>query len=242
MTEELPVGLESNERVAVRLLSARMTFKGWPPAALQFYVELEADNSKAFWTAHRDVYEHAIKEPFLALTEEVRKEFGPLRLFRPYRDTRFAKDKSPYKTTAAAATEGPGGAAYYVQVSAEGLYVGSGYYHMMPDQLERYRKAVADAKLGPKLASAVDALRKKYTVASREPLKRVPRGFDADNPRAELLKMKGVHVGREFGAPKWLHTAGARPRILTAWRDAAPVNRWLDRHVGPSAAPPPEPT
>jgi uncharacterized protein (TIGR02453 family) len=183
-----------------------------------------------------------VKAPFLALSEAVEREFGPLRLFRPYRDTRFSKDKSPYKTAAAAVTESQGGAAYYVMINAEGLYAGSGYYHLAPDQLERYRAAVADPRTGPKLASAVDALLKKnYNVDARESLKRVPRGFDAETPRAELLKKKGMHVGREFGAPKWLHGAGALERIVTAWRDAAPVNRWLDRHVGPSTAPPPEP-
>ena len=219
-----------------------MSFKGWPAAALEFYVGLEADNSKPYWIAHNDVYEGSVKAPFLALSDAVEREFGPLRLFRPYRDTRFSKDKSPYKTAAAAVTESQGGAAYYVMINAEGLYAGSGYYHLAPDQLERYRASVADTRTGPKLASAVDALlKKKYNVDARESLKRVPRGFDAEHPRAELLKKKGIHVGREFGAPKWLHAAGALERIVTAWRDAAPVNRWLDRHVGPSTAPPPEP-
>ena len=112
----------------------------------------------------------------------------------------------------------------------------------MPDQLERYRAAVADNRTGPKLATAVAALRKqRYNVDARESLKRSPRGYEPDHPRAELLRMKGVHVGREFGAPKWVHTAGALDRILTTWRDAKPVNQWLDRHVGPSTAPPPEP-
>ena len=219
-----------------------MSFRGWPAAALSFYVGLEADNSKSYWQANKPVYEEAVKAPFLALSPIVEKEFGPLHLFRPNRDTRFAKDKSPYKTAAAAVTESEAGAAYYVQLSALGLYVGSGYYHLAPDQLERYRAAVADTKTGPKLAAAVDALRKqRYTVESRDALKRVPRGFDADHPRAELLKLKGMHVGREFGAPKWLHSAGALDRIVTTWRAAAPVNRWLDRHVGPSTEAPPEP-
>ena len=53
--------------------------------------------------------------------------------------------------------------------------------------------------------------------------------------------MKGIHVGRDFSAPKWLHSAGARDRIVKTWRDATPVNRWLDRNVGPSTLPPPEP-
>jgi uncharacterized protein (DUF2461 family) len=122
------------------------------------------------------------------------------------------------------------------------LFVGSGYYHLQSDQLQRFREKVADNRAGPKLSAAVEGLRKKrYSVAARESLKRVPRGIDADHPRAELLRMKGVHIGRTFGAPKWLHTAGAAQRIVTTWRDAAPVNTWLDRHVGPSSLAPPEP-
>jgi uncharacterized protein (TIGR02453 family) len=218
-----------------------MTFKGWPRAALEFYAGLEADNSKAYWTAHKSVYDDDVKAPFLALSEAVEKEFGPLRVFRPYRDTRFSKDKTPYKTQAAAVTEGQGGTHYYVMLGAEGLYAGSGYYQLMPDQLERFRAAVADNRTGSKLAAAVEAVRKqRYSVDARESLKRVPRGFDAESPRADLLRMKGIHVGREFGAPKWLHSTAALDRITTAWRDAAPVNRWLDRHVGPSTEAPPE--
>jgi len=218
-----------------------MTFKGWPDAALAFYVGIEADNSKAYWLAHKTVYDESVKAPFLALSELIKKEFGPLHVFRPYRDTRFSKDKTPYKTAAAAVTEGPGGASYYVQVSAEGLYAGSGYYHLQSDQLQRFRDAVADHRSGPKLATAVDALRKKYSVDAREALKRVPRGIDPEHPRGELLRMKGMHVGRTFGAPRWMHTAAAADRIVTTWRDAAPVNKWLDRHVGPSRLAPPEP-
>jgi uncharacterized protein (TIGR02453 family) len=219
-----------------------MTFKGWPDAVLDFYVGLEADNSKPYWLAHKSTYDECVRAPFEELSALVEKEFGALRVFRPYRDARFSKDKTPYKTTAAAVTESQGGAAYYVQISAEGLFVGSGYYHLASDQLQRFRDSVSDNRKGTKLASAVDAVRKKkYSVASRDALKRVPRGVDPDHPRAELLRMKGIHIGRTFGAPRWLHTAGAAERIVTAWRDAAPVNGWLDRHVGPSTLPPPEP-
>jgi uncharacterized protein (TIGR02453 family) len=218
------------------------TFRGWPIAALDFYAKLEANNSRDWWLANKASYDECVKAPFLALSPLVEREFGPLHMFRPNRDTRFSNDKTPYKTAAAAVTESEGGASYYVQISAEGLYVGSGYYHLQPDQLERYRAAVADNRKGAQLASAVEAVRKsKYSVESRDALKRVPRGFEPDHPRAELLKRKGLHVGRTYGAPKWLHGAGALDRIVTAWRDAKPVNRWLDRHVGPSEAAPPEP-
>jgi uncharacterized protein (TIGR02453 family) len=219
-----------------------MTFRGWPQDALDFYVGLEADNSKTFWLAHKHIYDDCVKAPFLALSEEIQHEFGPLHVFRPNRDIRFAKDKSPYKTAAAAVTESEGGAAYYVQISTAGLYVGSGFYHLASDQLERYRAAVADSKTGPKLAAAVAGLRKnRYEVASREALQRAPRGFPPDHPRVELLRMKGMHVGRTFGAPAWVHTSRSFDRIVTAWRDAASVNRWLDKHVGPSTLAPPEP-
>jgi uncharacterized protein (TIGR02453 family) len=219
-----------------------VTFKGWPERALDFYAGLEADNSKSYWLAHKSEYDDAVKAPFVELSAVVDREFGPLHLFRPNRDIRFSKDKSPYKTSAAAVTESEGGAAYYVQLSATGLYAGSGYYHLQNDQLELFRRAVDDPKTGPQLAKAVAALRKqRYEVASRDSLKRTPRGFEADHPRSELLRMKGMHVGRTFGAPRWLHTKAAADRIMTAWRDASPVNRWLDRYVGPSTLAPPEP-
>ena len=219
-----------------------MTFKGWPASALEFYVGLESDNSKAYWTAHKPTYDECVRAPFLELSTVIEREFGPLHVFRPNRDTRFAKDKSPYKTAAAAVTEGEGGAAYYVQLSANGLYAGSGYYMLASDQLERFRAAVAAERTGPKLAAAIAALRKqRYEVAAREELKRAPRGFAPDHPRVELLRMKGIHVGRTFGAPKWIHSGAAAERIVAAWRDASVVNRWLDRHVGPSTLPPPEP-
>jgi len=219
-----------------------VTFNGWPDRALDFYAGLEADNSKSYWLAHKSEYDDSVKAPFIELSAIVQREFGPLHLFRPNRDIRFSKDKSPYKTAAAAVTESEGGAAYYVQLSATGLYAGSGYYHLQNDQLELFRRAVDDPKTGSQLAKAVAALRKqRYEVASRESLKRAPRGFDPDHPRAELLRMKGMHVGRTFGAPRWMHTKAAADHIMTAWRDASPVNRWLDRYVGPSTLAPPEP-
>ena len=183
-----------------------------------------------------------MKAPFLELSELVEKEFGPLILFRPNRDTRFSKDKTPYKTAAAARDRER---RWRVVLRAD---LGGGSLRrqrLLPpanDQLERFRRAVADNRSGPKFVSALETVRKKkYSVDSRDSLKRVPRGFDPDHPRAELLQHKGIHCGRDFGAPKWLHSNAAHERIVTAWRDAKPVNTWLDTYVGPSAEAPPEP-
>jgi len=109
-----------------------MSFRGWPVEAVEFYEGLEADNSKAYWSAHRPVYDAAVKGPLDELLSELAGEFGPGRVFRPNRDIRFSADKSPYKTAIAATV----GRDNYVQFSARGLGAGSGMWRMAPDQLK----------------------------------------------------------------------------------------------------------
>jgi uncharacterized protein (TIGR02453 family) len=213
-------------------------FRGWPPEAITFYEGLEADNSKAYWTAHKATYEECVRAPFLALADEARDEVGELRLFRPYRDVRFSKDKTPYKTAAGAAGELEGGSVVYVQVSAAGLFVASGYYQPAADQLERFRAAVADDRSGPQLEEVLASLREQGFDIGGEALKVAPRGFPRDHPRVALLRHKGVTAGRSFAPARWLSTAKARDRVLDTWRGAAPLHAWLDRHVGPSTLPP----
>ena len=75
-----------------------MSFQGWPEAALDYFEGLERDNSKAYWTAHRAVYDEAVLAPMTDLTDELAPEFGDAKIFRPYRDIRFSADKSPYRT------------------------------------------------------------------------------------------------------------------------------------------------
>ena len=85
-----------------------------------------------------------MRAPMLALLAELESEFGPGKLFRPYRDVRFSKDKTPYKTNAAVTVGDGHGAGRYLSLGADGLFVGGGYYHTAPDQVERLRRAVAD--------------------------------------------------------------------------------------------------
>ncbi|MDQ1520808.1 MAG: hypothetical protein QOI55_1881 [Actinomycetota bacterium] len=219
-----------------------MGFTGWPAEAFELYVGLEADNSRTYWHARRDVYDNAVRAPFADLSDAVAKRFGPLRVFRPNRDIRFSRDKSPYKTAAAAATESPGGASYYVQVSAEGMFVGCGMYHMAPDQLERWRAALDNSRAGAQLERIVaDVRAKRYEIGAMESLKSAPRGYAKDHPRIDLLRMKGLTMGRSFPLARWMHTAKALDRIVAAWDDATPMNRWLEQKVGPSTLPPREP-
>lgn len=188
-----------------------MAFRGWPTEAITFDADLEADNTKAFWEAHRATYAPAVKQPFAELSAAVADEFGPLHLFRPHRDVRFSKDKSPYKIAAGAVAEGEGGTRFYVEISSTGLRVASGYYHLLPDQLERWRAAVADDASGPVIEAAVAEVRRRGLDAdSREKLVRAPRGYPKDHPR------------------------------IDTWRQAEPLTRLLDRHIGPSHLPPEE--
>lgn len=213
-------------------------FTGFPPEAVELYRRLEHENTRAFWTANKDVYEHAVRAPLLALTGEVAAEFGPFHLFRPYRDVRFSHDKSPYKTHQGAVTEGEGGEAYYLHIGPEGLFVGTGYHRMARDQLIRFRDAVVDERSGPDLLRRVAALERKGYELGGEALKTAPRGYPRDHPRVRLLRCKGLTAGRTFGTPTWLSTRRALTRVTEGWRAARGLNEWLAAHVGPSLEPP----
>jgi len=207
-----------------------VTFRGWPESALDFYDGLEADNSKAYWLDHRDVYERDVKAPMDALIAELAPQFGEARLFRPYRDTRFSRDKSPYKTTIAAMI-GDG----YVQLSADGLMAGAGMYHLAPDQLARYRAAVDSEVTGRRLQSIVNSLRAaQLEVTAMETLKTAPRGYPKDHPRVELLRHKGLVAMKAWPVASWLGTAGAKTRVVDVLRSSAPLVQWLHAHVGPA--------
>ena len=118
-----------------------MTFTGIPVAALDFYEDLEADNSKSFWTANKQIYDEAVRTPLEALAAELEPEFGSPKLFRPYRDVRFAKDKTPYKTQQGVWFAD---SARYVAVGAAGLFIAGGYWGTASDQVGRLRRAVDD--------------------------------------------------------------------------------------------------
>jgi uncharacterized protein (TIGR02453 family) len=210
-----------------------MAFSGWPAEALEFFEGLEADNSKAYWTAHKAVYEASVRAPMIDLLDELAEEFGPGRIARPYRDVRFSPDKSPYKTSIYAILEGGG----YVNVSADGLVAGIGYYQMAPDQLDRYRRAVADDKGGAGLVGIIERLTAgQVEVGGSSSLRSAPRGYPKDHPRIELLRHRGLIAWRHWPAAPWLHTAAAKQRVVKFLRLTAPLHAWLDDHVGPTAA------
>lgn len=206
------------------------TFTGFGDGAVEFYDGLVADNSKAYWTDQRAVYESDVRAPMQALLAALEPEFGAGKIFRPYRDVRFSHDKTPYKTHCGA-TVGP----FYVQVGPDGLLVAGGYYRMAPDQVARYRTAVAEDRRGGDLEKRLAALGE-LTLAG-ETLKTRPRGFDPDHPRIDLLRHKGLFAWRAWEPDDVLHEPGTLDRVAGTWRVLRPLTEWLADHVGPSEQP-----
>jgi uncharacterized protein (TIGR02453 family) len=208
-----------------------MSFSGWPEAALDFYEGLESDNSKTYWSAHRPVYEAAVLGPMTELTEELAPDFGDVKIFRPNRDIRFSKDKSPYKT-AIGAMLGSG----YIQLSAAGLAAGNGMYQMAADQLDRYREAVTDDGAGGQLEQIIKAItRHDIEVHGRDVLKTAPRGYRTDHPRIGLLRYKGLVAWQEWPVEPWLSTPAAKKHLAAFMTATQPLTSWLDVNVGSSA-------
>ncbi|MEV0615516.1 DUF2461 domain-containing protein [Nonomuraea sp. NPDC050404] len=214
-----------------------MGFSGFPDEAILFYEGLEADNSKTYFAQHKRLYEEAVREPMLALTEELAGEFGRAHLFRPYRDVRFSKDKTPYKTHQGAFVEAMPAIGFYVEISAEGLSTAGGVYSTASDQVARYRAAVDEDLSGKVLESIADALTAEGYELRGERLKTRPRGFGDEHPRIELLRHKSLFAGMRFEPAEWVHTAQVRERVEHTWRAFGPLVEWLCTHVRGSELP-----
>ncbi len=205
-----------------------MAFSGWPEEALDFYDALAADNTKTFWTAHKTDYDEKILRPMTELTEELAAEFGEPKIFRPYRDVRFSSDKTPYKTHIGAVIGDSG----YVQLSLEGLGAGAGMWEMNPEQLARYRAAVASDRLGAELEQIIAEIEKAdITIHGHGVLKSAPRGYPADHPRIALLRYKGLTAWKQWPVEPWLESTSAKDRLISFFRTARPLRSWLTENV-----------
>lgn len=219
-----------------------MAFTGFGEHAIDFYDGLEADNSKSYWEDNKHVYASDVRAPMEALLAELSPEFASetsrVTVFRPYRDVRFAKDKTPYKTHCGGVIEpGRGAGAYYVEVGPAGLRVGGGCFHLASDQLTRFRAAVAEDLHGKALSDIVGRLSRAGWSILGEQLKTKPRGYDVDHPRIGLLRHKSLYAARVWEPDDVLHEREVLSRVRKGFRALRAFNEWAADHVGVSEVP-----
>ncbi|HZA72682.1 MAG TPA: DUF2461 domain-containing protein [Propionibacteriaceae bacterium] len=206
---------------------------GFRAEATQFFADLEDDNSREFWRANAEVFEREVKQPMTALLESLPERYQPFRLFRMNRDLRFTRDKSPYKTQQGAISEAEG-SGYYLHLDGTGLLVAAGAYQMEPDQLERYRAAVDDARKGRALERILADLEQQEiaTEMGMPALKTAPRGYAKDHPRVGLLRRKGLVGSRTLTGTALRDGDGVRDFVVETFTACQPLVGWLSKHVG----------
>ena len=233
---------------------AAPTFTGFQPEAIQFLVDLAENNDRAWFQPRKGEYERLLKEPLEALIATLSQRFEargiPLRAdparspFRIYRDVRFSKDKSPYKTNLGASFpwigEGPAdgvgrshtgtvhSSGGYFHLSPGEIYVGGGIWHPEKPWIDAFRRRVVDEPV--EIRALVDEAKFKKTFGSvssdGHSLQRVPTGFPPDHPEAELLKLKDVVFGRRLSDADAM--SPALPDIMAdSFATALPVMRYL---------------
>ena len=227
-------------------MSERTAFSGFPSAGLDFLAGLAADNSKRYFDAHRETYEKSLLEPardfVVALGDELERRISPGihaeprvngSIFRINRDTRFSRDKTPYKTHldlffwegAGRSRECPG---FFFRLGPDVLLLGAGLHRFDGRLLDAYRDAVAADAPGRALETALaDAARGGGVEIGGKSYKRVPQGFDPAHPRAELLKHDGLYVWTETAPPKVVQEAGLVTWCAGRYERLTPVHRWI---------------
>ena len=213
-------------------------FGGFPPAVFAWFEGLEADNSRDYVQRTRNVLDGPVRGQMELLLDALAgDEFGQrIKLFRQHRDLRFSRDKSPFKTRTYGLVHG-GPRAYYAELSARGLYAGSGFYRPEREQLARFRDAVLDDATGPELEGLVADARAAGLEVEGATLRSAPRGVPRDHPRVALLRHTSLIVGRQLApGARGIGRDAAIGHLADTWRAAGPVLRWVDRTVGRPAA------
>jgi uncharacterized protein (TIGR02453 family) len=195
------------------------TFAGFRPEAVQFLIDLAEHNDRAWFQPRKAEYERLLKEPMEELVAALGDRFAargiPLQadprrsIFRIYRDTRFSKDKSPYKTNVGASMPWVEGAAdgedavhgngAYFHFAPGDVFIGGGMYRPEKARLDALRQAIVDDPERVRAAIEDPGFLATFgPVGSHEMLKRVPPGYPADHPMADLLRAKDMTFGRRL--------------------------------------------
>lgn len=229
------------EALCAGVIVGAVGFDGFGAGVTDFYEGLLADNSKVYWNDNLAQYREQVRGPMEALLAELEPGFAPGfghgKVFRPHRDVRFSRDKSPYKTHCGAVIEpGRGAGAYYVEVSADGLLVAGGCFHAAPDQLARFRTAVGETIHGRSLRALIDDLGRRGWEITGDTLKSRPRVVPADHPLLDLLRHRTLYAVQRWEPDDVLYERACLERVRSAWMGLRELNQWFADHVGASEA------
>ncbi len=229
-------------------------FTGFRPAALKFLRSLARNNRREWFEENREKYESEVKRPMQILVEEIDARLGEIApemignpkrsIFRIYRDVRFSKDKSPYKTNAAAwfyhrdaghavGTQAVhGGAGFYFQIAPNECEIAGGIWMPPNEALKTLRTAIADDPDELRGILKQSAFRRAFgEMSDTAVLKRPPRGFDPDHPAIDLLRYKSFTVSRPLSESDV--TSAKLPDIIAKqYATMLPFVRWLNRVLG----------
>lgn len=232
-------------------------FSGFPEGGYEFFLELQAQQSRAWFLAHKEDYERLWVRPMRALGADLvatlaatypRIAETPSKLFRVQRDVRFAADTSPYKTNVAMALwtrpsreaeAGMEGDApmLYLHFGLDGDVVAAGRWQLGKEALAPYRAAVDNPVHGQRLQELVDELADNgFELSSHERLKRVPAPFAQEHPRAELLKLKGIAVSRSDMPEQLMQQPELAEWLAEQYRQPAGLINWMEEVLGVGTA------
>lgn len=224
-------------------------FRGFPQDGLDFLTGLAEDNSTSYFDAHRSTYQDHVLAPSKAFVVALGKELRPrisadlvadarvnASIFRINRDIRFSADKTPYHTDLRFVfwehgdrTSAP---AFFVRVEPRFVSFAAGVRELDRSKVDRFRAAVDDDTSGQALVEAIATTRKAIRAELSDPhYKRVPKPYEADHPRAELLRHTGLYVWAEQPTPKSVSTARFVTWCANRLEKLAPVQRWWVHHV-----------
>lgn len=221
-------------------------FDGFPKEGVAFLKLLKKNNNRRWFATHRSEYEDFVKLPMQSLIAALQyrvvkfapeMDVNPKRsMFRIYRDTRFSRNKTPYKTHVAAVFHVKGhhwgkSAGYYVHIEPGKVYVGGGIY--MPDgkQLKKIRKAIADDSRDFLAIVSSDRFARRFKSLEGESLQRMPLGFPADHMMAKWLKYKQFYTGVAWDE-KECYTERFVDKIVSVYKDLLPFIRFLNGALG----------
>lgn len=230
-------------------MAATTKFEGFPKTSVKFFSALARNNNKPWFEAHREDYENNVLAPAQQFVMAMGKRLQKLSpkvnadprvnrsLFRLNRDTRFSKDKTPYKTHMGVMFwEGSRPrmecSCYYFHLEPPKVMLGVGLYEFTPEMLDGYRTACVHPKHGPALAKIVKQLRQQGYHVGEKFYKKVPRGFDPEHPNAEMLLHNGLHATVEAKIPAAFHGAKLIDFCFAHYKKMTPLHKWLVAVMG----------